>query len=167
MVANKLFYVIPSFLLLASATIAVWTGYVVYDNHDRATFEDSPNYIPVINFLVGCMSVLIFLANVIRVCGCMRCNGCCDSGLSCSSFLIMFALIVALFIQIGTLTKAEREFYENELERYYELTIGQSVYFIIYLLMVFFQYMCHTCDCCLSCIIRDEDDANETKTMFV
>lgn len=146
--SNCFRYIIPTFLLLASGFITVWTGYVLEDNHKQSTFQDSPNYIPVINVIFGVVTLIVFLSNLTRIIGCFNGRGWCDSSLGLSSFLLMIGTTVALFVQVGMLTYAERYWYKDNLRKYYELTIGQCIYFICYVLLVLFQYLFQCCCCC-------------------
>lgn len=163
-------YLIPGFLLLGSATIAVWTGAVVKEDHSFSTFNDSPNKVPMVNGAVGVVAVVLFLTNFFRVFGCYHNRGCCDSGLGVTSFLLMLASAVTLFVQVAKLNETERDYYKNEMDNYYKLTVGQMTFFCIYFVMVAFQLLCHLCGCISSCSSDDDDyDGGESgrKTIFV
>lgn len=167
MAPSRMLYIIPTFLLMSSICIVFWTGYVVRDSHEKTIFIDSPNYIPIINVFVGFLAFIVFLTNYFRVFGCTHDRGCCDSGLSWFTFIIMIALGVALFIQVCTLNESEMDLYKNNLKRYYELTIGQCCYFIVYLLLVLFQYICQWCKCCSNCVRSNDDyDIEDNTTIF-
>lgn len=167
MTQGRLSYIIPGFILLASGFIAAWSAYVVEDNHERSTFEDSPNYIPVINTLVGVMAVIVFLTNLFRALGCTKSSGWCDSGLGCTKFVIMIGLGVTLFIQVAMLSPDERDGYKDNMRRYYDLTIGQCCYFIGYVFLVIFQYICKCCHCCSDCVGDDDEyDLESGQTIY-
>jgi hypothetical protein len=151
-------YLIPAFLLLGSAAIAVWTGIVVKDNHSVDTFKDSPNSIPIVNATVGLVALVLFLTNFFRVFGCYHNRGCCDSGLGMTSFILMVASAVALFSQVARLNDNERDYYRHELNNYYKLTVGQMTFFCVYFVMVVFQLICHLCGCVSSCVGDDDND---------
>ena len=100
------------------------------------------------NVVVGIMSFVVFLSNLFRVIGCTRGSGWCDSGLGFINFIIMLVAGAILIFQVATLNKDERNWYKDNLRRYYELTIGQCFYYFIYMTLIVLQYICQCSKCC-------------------
>jgi hypothetical protein len=165
---NICYYVIPAFLLLASAAIIVWTGIVVTDEHSTSVFTDSPNKIPSINVGVGLIAIILFLANLFRVFQCTHSRGCCDTGLGWGTFITMLCFATGLFVQVGRLDKKEQDYYETQLNDYYKLTIGQGIFFCVYFLLVVTQFICIICKCCKGCGHNDINHRTDTpKPVFM
>jgi hypothetical protein len=153
---NCFCYIVPSFLLIASVAIATWTARVVHYDHSKDTFE-SPNYLPAIQAVVGLMASVVFISTLIRLVCCSS-QGCCGTGLSVISFLVMGGFATVMFVQIGRLNRSERDYYRNDLKNYYELGIGQCCYFMVYFLLVFFQGLSHLSNCCSSLKSNEYED---------
>jgi hypothetical protein len=161
-------YLVPGVLLALSAIIAVWTGITVGYDHSKDTF-DSPNYIPVINTVIGLLTAFVFIVNCFRLMNCIGSTGCCNTGLGVFSFLMVAGSGTALFAMSFRLDKSERDYYRDNMERFYELTLGQAIYFVLYCLLIIFQWLCKCCKCCGSCNQSDEytlEDGHNPSTFY-
>lgn len=152
---GKVQFLIPFLLLVTSGGIAGWTGFVLENNHETDTF-DSPNYIPIINAVIGVMSFIVFCANLVRVFRCVNNEGCCNTGLGWLTFLFMIGAGTWLFVAGARLSKTERDFYRDNLNYYFELSIGQAAYMIVYCLIVIIQWVCLKWGLCKRCTGSDE-----------
>jgi hypothetical protein len=115
---------------------------------------------------VGIMAFFIFITTLFRLVCCST-SGCCGTGLSFISFLVMTAFAVALFTQISLLNKSEYDYYRNKKENYYQLGIGQCSYFAFYYLLAIFQGICRMSGCCSACFKRDKYDTYEEGPIYV